>query len=172
MPYVGGLRARLIKDSVHSTLRTSLSALGWFTPGASHSPVTLLAEPVAVDTEVPFNTLAISDEVSTTDEIEMGSRLSDVPWTFFVDFYAENDSIGLHMIRDIKDILEGRFPSIGRNAPIIPVYDYTLATPVQIFVVEVEDVRVDKAHDFPQPWLRHWRECNFTIIDTYEDEMS
>lgn len=168
--YVGGLRARLIHDSVYSMLYTALASLGWFTASPSHSPITFNSEALSTNVEVPFNTLALADEGSRGEGIELGSLLQENRWTMWVDFYAENDSISLHLIRDVHDILEGRMPSIGRSRPVIDVYDYTLATPVVIFEVEIEDVHTDKAQDFPQPWLKSWRACGFTIVDTYDDE--
>ncbi len=100
----------------------------------------------------------------------MGSGLAEQTWSFFVDFYAENDPIGLHLIRDVKDLLEGRMASIGRTKPLLVVKDWTLATPAQIFTCEIEDVRTARAHDFSNSWMKHWHSCSFTIIDTYADE--
>ena len=168
--YVGGLRARLVHDSIHAMLRAALDNLGWFTASPSHAPITFLSEPLAPDVQVPFNTLALADEDDRGDEIELGSQLQELRWQMYVDFFGENDAISLHVIRDVKDILEGRMPSIGRSRPTADVYDYTLATPVVIFTVDIEDVFTDKARDFPQPWLRHWRSCGFTVVDTYSDE--
>jgi hypothetical protein len=45
-----------------------------------------------------------------------------------------------------------------------------MATPVGVFAVEVDQVRKQKAHGFPQPWLRFWRSCTFEIIDSYDTE--
>lgn len=168
--YVGGLRARLVRDSIYNAVHVALGDLGWFTDRASRSPVTFIPEVVAFDQEVPMNTVALSDESDRTDYVEMGSQLSELSWGMILDVYPENDSLGLHLIRDIKDILEGRMPSIGRGRPFIDVYDYTLATPVVIFSVEIENVKTDKAHNFPQPWMRFWRSCNFTVVDSYTDE--
>jgi hypothetical protein len=131
----------------------------------------MVAEPYPMDVEVPLNTLALSDEDISGDDIELGSNLAEQTWAFYVDFYAENDPIGLHLIRDVKDLLEGRMPSISRTAPILPVLDYTLATPVSVFTCQIESVKVSKAHDFPHPWLQHWYSCSFDIVDTYGDEV-
>lgn len=168
--YVGGLRARLIHDSVYAMLYDALEALGWFKSVASRSQITFLPDALPPDVEVPFNTLALADEGETGEDIELGSQLQETRWEMWVDFYAENDSLSLHLIRDVKDILQGRMPSIGRTGPIVEVYDYTLATPVVIFNVEIEDVTTDRARGFPQPWLRSWRACGFTVVDTYDDE--
>lgn len=170
MTYVGGLRARLVRDSVYRTIEKGLRDLGWFTSHASRSPVQLLPEPVALDREVPRNTLALGDEIDDETALELGSGLSEFRWSMFLDVYAENDSIALHLVGDVAAIMGGRMPSIGRSAPVVDVWDYTLATPVAIFRVEVENVRTAKAHDFPQPWLRFWRSCTFQVVDAYTDE--
>lgn len=167
MTYVGGLRARLVHDSIYRMLYDALDALGWFDVSSSRSTITFNSEPLPPDIEVPINTIALADEDERGEAIELGSQLQELRWQMYVDFFAENDALGLHVVRDIKDILQGRMASIGRDRPIVEVYDYTLATPVEIFSVEIEDVFTDKARDFPQPWLRAWRTCGFAVIDTY-----
>lgn len=168
--YVGGLRARLVHDSVYRMLYDALDLLGWFTPSVTHSPVTFISEPLAPDVQVPLNTLGLADEDDGGEEIELGSTLQELRWQMYLDFFGENDAISLHLIRDVKDILQGRMASAGRTRSIVVVNDYTLATPVPIFTVDIEDVFTDKARDFPQPWLRSWRTCGFTVVDTYSDE--
>lgn len=168
--YVGGLRARLIHDSLFYMLRDGLRALGWLTAGPSHAPITFLAEPTQADQEVPINTVALADDDSRGEDLELGSNYAEQRWTFFVDFYAENDPIGLHLIRDVKDLLEGRMPSIGRTRPVVYVYDWTLATPAVIFACEIENVSTARAHDWPQAWLKHWHSCTFTVVDAYANE--
>lgn len=168
--YVGGLRARLIKDSVYYTLNAALDALGWYDPARKHAPVTFEGEAQDTATEIPLNTLALSDEAEFSRDLELGSNLAERPWTMYVDLFAESDSLGLHLIRDVKDILEGRMPSIGRDWPAITVMDWTMATPAEIFRVDVEQVRIDRAHNYPHPYLRHWYSCQFQIVDAYNDE--
>jgi hypothetical protein len=168
--YVGGLRARLVHDSVYRKLYDALDALGWFTASTTRSQVTFNSEPLAPDIEVPFNTVTLADEDDRGEEIELGSTLQELRWQMYVDFFGENEAISLHLIRDVKDVLQGRMPSLGYSQPNVDVYDYTLATPVAIFTVDIEDVFTDKARDFPQPWLRYWRTCGFTVVDTYKDE--
>lgn len=168
--YVGGLRARLIRDSLFYMLRDALTDLGWFVPHASRRTIVFVAEPTQTDEAVPLNTVALADDDMRGDDIELGSSLAEHSWGFFLDFYAENDPIGLHLIRDVKDILEGRMASIGRTGPNLAVLDWTLATPAQIFVCDIEEVRTARSHDFPQAWLRHWHSCSFTIVDTYANE--
>jgi len=167
---VGGLRARLIRDSVFHVVDDALRALGWYDEVAGRAPVTLRPTPYPLDEQVPPNTVALSDETDDATEMELGSDLSEFTWGMFADVYGENDAVALHLAGDVADALAGRMPSIGRGRPVVDVYNYTLATPVVIFTVEVIDVRKDRAHGFPQPWLRFWRSVSFRVVDAYEDE--
>jgi hypothetical protein len=170
--YVGGLRARLIKDSCYFTLVDALTTLGWFDPTRRHQPITMVAEQQDLTVEIPLNTLALFAEGrGPTLDWELGSTFSQHSRLYYVDFFAESDALGEHVIEDVRDILEGRMPSIGRADPIINVMDYTQATPTQLFYVDVEGVRQDRAHNFPQPYLRHWFSLQFTLTDYYGDEL-
>lgn len=168
---VGGLRARLIRDSAFTMLRDSVDALGWRDAGRRHKPVLFRAEPVPWDEEVPLNTVAVSQTDVSGDEVELGSNLSEDRWTFYVDLYAEDESVGTHLAHDIRDILRGKIPSIGRNQPLLPVYNLAGETPEDVlFNCEIEDVLVDRANDFPKSWQRYWYVVRFIIVDYYGDE--
>jgi len=169
MVVTGGLRARLIHDSIYFGIRDGLQQLGWFDPSPprQHYPINYTYEPVENDTEVPPNTVALSDENLSEVEAELGSSMVETSWTYYLDFYAENDVLGKHLINDVRDILGGRMPSIGRNDASMPVWDYSQATPVQIFSVDIESIVVDRAHDFPKSWQRFWYSCSFIVRDAY-----
>ncbi len=167
---VGGLRARLTYDSTYNAINDALTALGWFDGGRQHLPINFVTEPVDDDTEVSLNTLSLVAEDMTDFELEMGSPLAEHNRRYFVDFYAESQSVGEHLIFDVRDILQGRMPSIARGAPTITILDYTLATPVSIAVAEIQFVRVDRAHGFTTPWQKNWYSCAFTLTDVYTDE--
>lgn len=170
MTYVGGLRARLIRDSVWHVVDDALRDLGWYAAVVSHRPVTFVPAPFGLDVEVPLNTLALGDMADVPTEAEMGSDLTEFAWDMHVDVYGENDDLSLHLAGDVAAALAGRMPSIGRGRPVVDVWDYTLATPVIVFAVAIDDVRQARAHDFPQPWLRFWRSVTFVVTDTYGSE--
>jgi len=170
MQYVGGLRARLIRQSVYMTINDALLTLDWFNPGRRHKPVTFVAYPVNPDTEVPFNTAALSDEDIFESEDEVGSQFAEHRWTFYVDFYAESDALGLHFQQDVRAILSGRMDAVGRNYPKVDVYDWTMATPPLIFTVQIENVVGDRAHDFPKRYQQHWYAVRFDVVDNYGNE--
>jgi hypothetical protein len=167
---VGGLRAQLIRESIYQCLHGSLSNLGWFDPGRRHKPISFPGVTETNENEIPINRIALNDEDNFGFDLEMGSTAVETRWTYWIDFYAENDSLGKHVIYDVRDILGGRMSSIGRSDASIAVYDYTIATPAEVFKVQIEDVVVDKAHDFPKPYQKHWYACRFTVVDAYHDD--
>lgn len=167
MTYTGGRRYRLIFDSLYHMLHDSLEELGWFEAHSSHSPLLFPYEGIENDTQVPFNTLALSDEDISDWDAELGSNMGEITWTMYVDFYAESKPIGVHVINDIRDILQGRMPAIGRSHAVLEVLDYSLATPVEIFYCGIEDVMVDKAQNFPDAYRKNWYTCRFTVVDHY-----
>lgn len=168
--YVGGLRARLIKDSVYHTVHAAMADLGWFTPGRQHQTVTMIPEPVENDVEIKPNLISLSDESNSSLDMEIGSNLAQQNWDFIFDVYAEDSQLGLQMAVDIRDILAGRFSSIGRSAPVIQVYDYTQTTPTPIFKCDLENISHDKQRVTNKSWQRHWFVVFFTVVDQYEND--
>lgn len=168
--YVGGLRARLIHESIYKAILEALTALGWFDPGRNHSPIQFLSTGVETHENVTVNTAALADWDITEVDQELGSHLSGVRHTYFVDFYAENDAVGIHFSQDVKDLIGGRMASVGRTDPSFVIYDYQQATPPEIFTVFVENIVVDRPSTFSRPWQRYFRTVGFTVLDYYADE--
>lgn len=168
--YVGGLRSRLVKDSLFNMIEAALEDLGWFDTGRQHAPITFRSYPYDEEEQVAVNSLALSDEDLVVLEQELGSIFAEHDWQFFIDFYAEDNALGVHMAHDLEAILAGRMPSIGRASPNFPVYDYTLATPEVIAWCEIEDVVVDRARGFPKPWQKFWYVVSFNVLDYYGNE--
>jgi hypothetical protein len=168
MTIVGGLRTRLVFDSTFNMIEDSLTSLGWFDAGRQHLPLTFISEPVREEDEVQLNTLVLTAEDGRSVPLEMGSNLSEHNRTFYVDFYAESNSLGEDLIFDVRDILEGRMTSIGRVAPTIPIYDYrTTPDPPLINTAHIEFVSVDRGVQYVKPWQRNWWSIIFLITDTY-----
>ena len=167
---VGGLRARLIRESLFEKVQAGLTSLGWFATNRPHSPVTFESRGKNQNEQIIINTAALSDETDRETGWEMGSNMSETTWQMYIDFFAESDAIGLHFIKDVRDILRGKLPSIGHGSTFFNVYDYRQATPPILFQCEIDNVDTDKAHGFLKPWLEHWYACSFDIIDTYGDD--
>lgn len=166
---VGGLRTRLIRDSIYHMIYDALEELGWFDAGRRHLPISFTGDITAQDDEIAFNTVTISVEDTYESDLELGSNAVETTTTFYVDFFAENDAIGTHLINDVRDIVAGRMSTIGRTHARVPIFDFRMATPAVIFNVEIERVQVDRALGFPKPWQKHWYACNFEVIDAYRD---
>lgn len=163
----GGLRARLIRDSLEELVRSGLTARGWFDPGRRHSPIVFVPEPNDWDEPIEANSLAISGGDSIDDPLELGSTASEDRWTFYVDFYAEDESVGTDVSGDIRDLLRGQLPSIGRTNPVLPVLDFREATPTELFTCDIESVVLDRGRGFSQPWLRWWYTVRLDLVDEY-----
>lgn len=170
MAIVGGLRARLIRESIFNAVYDALDSLDWFDAGRQHTQISFRSEPIDINQQIPINTIVLTDEDIIDFDQEMGSILAEHRWTMYIDFYAENQALGLQVVRDIRDIISGRFPSTGQTSPHIQVYDYRTSTPSPLFTVEIEDAIVDRARDFPEPWRRFWYAVRFTVVDVYADE--
>lgn len=168
MGYTGGYRQRLVSDSVYHLIKDCLDELGWFDAGRDHLPITVRTTSVDQDESIAFNTLVISETNTNDDDAEMGSNLGEIVTVFWVDFYGENESLAKELIHDVRDILRGRMPDIGRTREDLPVFDWGLATPTQIFACDISDIVVDQARDFPKPWQRHWWTCRFDVTDEYD----
>lgn len=166
----GGLRLRLVRQSLYEMINDALDQLNWFDGTRPHLPVTFEAKSQNHEEQIVLNTGALSDDNMLSDDIELGSHLSEHRWSFYVDFFGESDALGLHFIGDVKGILEGRINSIGRSDPSFSVYDYRQATPSIIATCQIQDVVTDRAHGFLKPWLEHWYAAQFTVVDVYGDE--
>lgn len=167
---IGGLRGRYIRESIYRMLDEVLDDLGWYDTGSWFAPVNLRAIPVDDQEEIVPNVVALADDDEDDAELEMGSNLSEFRTVYYVDVYAENQAVGLHIARDLRDAIQGRYPSIGRDAPNLSVLDYSLATPVEFTVVDFENVALNRAHDFPKAWQRYWYSLYFEVVDSYADE--
>ena len=163
----GGLRARLIRESLYQMLWDSLDVLDWFDAGRKHQPVQFLSTGVDDREAVVVNTAVLVDWDFTEEYDELGTLLSDHRQTYYVDFYPENDAIGLHLVQDIKDILGGRVSAIGRTMPNLPVYDYSQVTPPLLFYCRLEDPIIDRPTTFERPWMRYFRTIRFDVVDSY-----
>lgn len=155
----GGLRDRLIHESLLQNIKGHLATLGWFDAGREHSPITVIDEYPEEDSgEVAFNTLAISMGDAAGVPTELGNKAEDHEIAMFTDFFAESDSVGRHLNGDIYAYL--------RANPIQNIYDYTQVGDPIAFTVEIdEDIDKRKPDRAVQKWQKHWYVCSFIAID-------
>lgn len=165
----GGLLERSIEESVYQLIVESLQALGWFNPGREHSPIVPTTEPVETYESIPTNLLVVNIEVSEDSQYELGQGPAiEDGHTFYVDFYAEDLSVGRHVSGDVRAILRGTAPSIGRTINTVDIYDYEQATPPVIAVGVIEDVRTEKPSMFSRPWKQRLFSTAFVVFTPTE----
>jgi hypothetical protein len=167
---VGGLRRRLIKDNFYWMVHSSLSELGWFNGGLSTSDVTLLSDQVDPRTEIKPNKVSISAEELSSDEIEMGSNLEQYNWDVYLDIFAEDESVGIHLTGDIYDILRGKIESIGRTGSSFDVYDLRIEDEPYLFTCQLENIEESRVREWDAPFNKYWWVIAVTIVDTYYGE--
>lgn len=161
----GGLRVRLIRDSLEELVRSTLDQRGWFDAGRQHSPIRFISEPNDWNEPIEVNSVAIAGGDITSTEWEMGSQMTEDRWTFYVDFYGENEAIGTDVSGDISASLRGKLPSIGRNDSVLDVLDFRDPDTPVLFHCLIETVVTDRARDYPKPWLRWWYSVRCEIVD-------
>lgn len=157
MPLEGGLRDRMVIESLGNHVETHLTSLGWFAAGREHRPITIVSGFPNDTDEVQLNTIAFSVELAAGDDLEMGSKAENHQTAFFVDMFCEDDAVGWHLSGDVYFFFKkNRF---------LDVHDYnTVGDPVD-FRVEIVDVDRRKPTRAVNAWQRHW----FTISVVAED---
>ncbi len=164
---VGGDRHRLIVDSLFNMVKNCLDQLSWTTQTSWHQAVRMLPDAVDDEDEVVFNTVAMSDEDIVPTPIELGSSMTQDSWSVWFDCFCENAIVGKALAHDIRDILAGLHPDVGRSQGGLLVMDYRLATPMPIFSVDIEKVDLLRAKDFPKDWQRFYWVVRCEILDEY-----
>lgn len=155
----GGKRDRMILESVLRAIEAELTTLGWFGSNRGHAPIKLIDAFPSESEEVDVNTIAFSYGDSYTELGELGSKMEEHYAPIFVDFFAESEALGRHVIGDIYAFLQ--------TTPVIDIYDYDQVTPsvdFQAHVVE-DSVRKRLPTRATNPWQKHWHILLFTIRD-------
>ena len=111
----GGIRTRMILESVLKAVEADLTTRGWFDDG-QFSPISIIDEYPDDSDEVAVNTIAFSLGDSRTEPTELGGMSEEVIYPIFVDMFAESDGLGRHV--GIPDEA-GRFRG-GRGLPVDP----------------------------------------------------
>lgn len=168
--YAGGILYRLVSDSLIAMVQDSLSQLGWFDENRGHLPVTVYTEPADELDSVTPNAVAFSMEDIVNDDSELGSNLAEHRAMYFIDIYGESKALALHLAGDVKDILEGRFTSIGRTESNFEVLDLAAATPSSLFYCDIEEVEVDRNRFGDKPFEKYWWTVGFELVFTFYNE--
>lgn len=173
----GGLRTRLIGDSVRITIVGALTSLGWFDgtihdtpPGPRrHLPLRYVPSPLPWTESVEANLIAISTEDTRDEELGLGGDVED-HIRMYADVFAQSDELGWQIAGDIHAILNGKMPHIGRHMAAIDVYDLRQPTPAPFTQVDVEAPLIDRAESESREWRNRWFMVRFDLVDEYHDE--
>lgn len=167
---VGGLRSRLVRDSLLAFFHQGLEELGWLDSGRRHQPIKLIYRPNSWNEIIEPNLVALSsDEEPPPLSVEMGSGLMSIAVDFELHMYTESESLGLDLSGDMKDYLRGRVGSWQK--PIIPLQDLRQATPPVFGYASVNTDSIQivrEATRYDKPWLINWFILAFTLVDTYD----
>lgn len=166
--YTGGLRHKLIRESFAAMIRESLTELGWFSSTLQAKPVVLLTEQYDASSEIKPNAIGISNEGMMAEEWEMGSTLEETRWQTYLDIFAEDESIGVHLSGDLYDIIRGKIA--GRVNSDFRVYDYSKPENLFLFYCQLENVEIARVREWNQPFNRYWWVIGCEIVDYYSGE--
>lgn len=175
----GGLRSRLVIDSVRFAVISTLQQLGWFDPTIydnppgvrRHQPFRYISRPVDWSEDILPNAIAISAEDISDDDLGLGGEVED-RIELYVDLFAQDDALGWQVIYDLRDSLLGKNPELGTLGPQIDVYDFRQPTPAPFTTVDVDTVRVDRSQNEARQWQRHWFMLRIIVEDDYDDEQT
>jgi len=164
----GGIRARLLRDSFHAIVDQALNTLGWLDPARAHRPINLIQKPEHWDVPVVPTTVTTEFTSSEVAEWEVGSALTSDLHVAYVEIYAENDSLGLHLSNDVRDWLRGRL-QVGLAGVTFPIFDYRQgSTPPVVGYMDIDDISaLRNAAVSSDLWMRHWFRVRCEIRDTY-----
>lgn len=173
----GGLRTRLIIDSVRFAIISTMDQLGWFDPTVfddppgtrRHQPFRYIPRPVDWSEDIRPNAIAISSEDIADNDLAFGGDVED-RYELYADVFAQNEAVGWQVCYDIRDSLMGKSTDLGTLGPQIDVYDFRQATPAPFTFVDVDTIRVDHSQGEARAWYQHWYLVRILVEDAYEDE--
>ena len=164
---VGGLRARLLRDSLIYVVRNGLSLAGWMDEDRYHLPLQFLQGPHHWEIPTTFNTLVFTSQGVETEEAELGSNLTTDTAIITIDLYAQSDSLGVEVTNDARDLLRGRLPG-GAERSMVPILDFRQPTPATIGYAQVDHVGVQRSiNQVVEEWARHVFTVTVRLKDTY-----
>lgn len=171
----GGLRSRLIIDSVRFAVVSTLQHAGWFDPtiydtppgNRRHEPFRYIPRPVDWAEDIRPNAIAISPEDIADEPFGFGGEVQDTN-EIYIDVFAQDDSLGWQVAFDIRDSLLGKTDRAA--GPQVDVYDFRQPTPAPFTTVDIDLVEVDRSQGEARAWQRHWFMLHLVLLDEYGDE--
>jgi hypothetical protein len=156
----GGLRDRMMLQSVVNDVVANLTTRGWFiNTGKEYLPFSVVDEFPDDKDEVALNTIAFSMGDTASNAAEMGSKSELLHTSIFIDFFAENDGLGRHVVGDIA----AHVNDVGQ----FTVYDYRQVTPSAEFVVLIAADSLERTKPIRavNAWQKHWHSVAFVVME-------
>jgi hypothetical protein len=171
----GGLRTRLVLDSARFAVILAMKQNGWFDPTVfdtppgtrRHQPFRYITRPTDWMQKIQPNAIAISSEDIADEPLAFGGEVEDST-EFYVDVFAQDDSLGWQVAYDIRDSLLGK--SANAVGPQLDIYDFRQPTPAAFTTVDLDIIEVDHAQGDARTWQRHWFMIHVVLLDDYDDE--
>jgi len=156
---VGGLRDRMLLQSVMSDVVDDLTTRGWFNVSREHKAFTVVDEYPDDKDEVELNTISFSLGDSSSTVTELGSKAETIFVPIFVDFFAESDGLGRHVVGDVHEFVQkqGQFD----------VLDYRQPSPPVEYVVQLVDGTIERSKPTRavNSWQKHWHTVAFVVTE-------
>lgn len=153
----GGLRDRMVVESVRKHIVDHLTTLGWFDTNREHSPLVVVSG-FPDGNDVAINTVAFSVEVASGLDLEMGSHAEEHDTQMFIDMFMENDSVGWHLSGDIYFFL--------KKNRVLDIFDFSQTLDPVDFKADIEHVDRRKPARATQAWQKFWHTVSFSVVDT------
>lgn len=155
----GGLRDRMLLESVKDDIVADLTTRGWFNVNSNYAPFVIVDEYPDDKDEVELNTIAFSLGDSRTVPTELGSKAESIFVPIFLDMFAESDGLGRHVVGDVHEFVQkqGQFDVRDYRDPSPPV-EYT----VQLVDGSIERSKPTRAVN---SWQKHWHIVAFVLIE-------
>jgi len=155
----GGLRDRMLLESILQDIKADLVARGWFTLGREHGPITIVDEYPDDKAEVELNTIAFSLGDTNSTSTELGSKAETLYVPVFIDMFAENDGLGRHVVGDIHSHVQ----DVGQ----FDVLDYRDPSPPVEFRVQLVDGSIERSKPTRavNSWQKHWHVVGFVVTE-------
>lgn len=158
----GGLRDRMVLESLRKNIVDHLDSLGWSDPNRYHDAIDYVDGFPEINDDVSLNTIAFSADRSSGFDLEMGSLAEEHGLSYFVDMFMEGDAVGWHISGDVYAFLK-------KNRKL-PVWDFAQVTDPIDFYVDVEEVERTKPTRVTQAYQKHWFTVAFLVSDTRDND--
>jgi len=163
----GGLRARLLRDSLILGLKNAMTVLGWFNPGRSHLPLTFYYVEQEWDVEIRPNAVGLFVTYVESFETEVGSNLHTDRLSMRLELYVESSAVAAQAKGDLVAILQGRS---GWTQASFPIYDLRQATPPVLGYGQIGTETIQTSHVTGSVKRSFDMQCHivsFEVQDTY-----